>query len=345
MIVAELPLWFVRATAIGLGLAWGSFLNVVIYRVPRDMSVVRPGSHCPACGKPIAAYDNLPVLSYLLLRGRARCCRAKLSARYPLVEAIGGALALALVEIVWRRLPLDMALGRGAAIIGADFALCLGLTAAAFIDAEHMFLPDTITIGGAVLGLATASLRDVGWRPSLVGAAVGFFGVRLVLGGLYKLVRGREGMGIGDAKLTLLAGAWFGWTGAAFSLLAASVQGTLYAIGVYLAKGKIDEPEAVKADREELRKAASEGDEEAKELLGEAEPRPKPKTLVGWVMRFFEWILVGDRVDPLAEEPDEEAIGQARLPFGPFIILGILEWLFFGDRITEAYSWLITPPM
>jgi leader peptidase (prepilin peptidase)/N-methyltransferase len=345
MIVADFPLWFVRACAIGMGLAWGSFLNVVIYRLPRDMSVVRPASHCPACGKPVRAFDNVPVLSFLVLRGRARCCGAKLSPRYPLVEAIGGALALALVELVWRRFALDMPAGRAAAIVAAEFALSLGLVAAAFIDAEHMFLPDTITLGGALLGLATASLRDVGWKASLVGAAVGFFGVRLVLGGLYKVVRGREGMGIGDAKLTLLAGAWFGWPGALFALVAASVQGTLYAIGVYLVKGKIDEPDAVKADREELRKAAAEGDEEAKELLGEGEARPKPASLFGWIAYVVEWIFLGDRVDPLAEEPDEEEVGQARIPFGPFIILGILEWLFFGDKIAQLYTALLLGPM
>jgi leader peptidase (prepilin peptidase)/N-methyltransferase len=344
MTMSDLPLWFVRASSLGMGLAWGSFLNVVIYRVPRGMSVVRPGSHCPGCGKPIAAYDNIPVLSYLVLRGRARCCKAKLSPRYPLVEAIGGALALALVELVWRAMPPETPLGRAAAIMGADFALCLGLVAAAFIDAEHMFLPDSISLGGAVLGLATAPMRGVGWKESLVGAAIGFFSVRLVLGGLYRVLRGREGMGIGDAKLTMLAGAWFGWPAAFFALLAASVQGTIYAIAVYLVKGKIEEPDAVKADREELRKAAAEGDEEAKELLGQVEARSAPATLGGWVLRFFEWTFLGDRVDPLADEPEPGELGQARLPFGPFIILGILEWLFFGDRIAAMYGWLITPP-
>jgi leader peptidase (prepilin peptidase)/N-methyltransferase len=341
--IADLPLWFVRALAVGMGLAWGSFLNVVIYRVPREMSVVRPASHCPGCGKPIAAYDNVPVISYLVLRGRARCCKAKMSPRYPIVEAIGGALALALVELVWRRMDVDTPLGRAAAIYGAELALCLGLVAAAFIDAEHMFLPDTITLGGAVLGLATASLREVGWDTSLVGAAVGFFGVRIVLGGFYKMLRGREGMGIGDAKLTMLAGAWFGWPGALFSLMAASVQGTVYAIGVYVLRGRIEEPEAVKADRDELRKAAAEGDQEAKELLGQSARRPERAGLGAAIVRGIEWTFLGDKIDPLAEEPEPEKLGQARLPFGPFIILAILEWLFFGDRIVRAYGWLIEP--
>src|SRR6476620_7370125 len=100
MTIAEVPLLFVRVLAVLFGLIWGSFLNVVIYRVPREMSVVRPGSHCPGCGKPIHGYDNIPVLSYLILRGRARCCKAPMSARYPLVELVGGALAFAILELL-----------------------------------------------------------------------------------------------------------------------------------------------------------------------------------------------------------------------------------------------------
>src|SRR5262245_61963125 len=94
-----LPLAFVRVAVFVFGLLWGSFLNVVIYRVPREMSVVRPGSHCPGCGKPIAGYDNIPILTYLILRGRARCCGIRVSPRYPLVELIGGAVSLAVFEV------------------------------------------------------------------------------------------------------------------------------------------------------------------------------------------------------------------------------------------------------
>src|SRR3954462_12959236 len=120
MLLSELPIWFVRAFAIAMGLAWGSFLNVVISRVPRGMSVVRPPSHCPACGKPVRAFDNVPVLGYLLLRGRARCCGAKMSPRYVIVELIGGALSLAIVEAVLRNLPGDVTLARASAIYVAD---------------------------------------------------------------------------------------------------------------------------------------------------------------------------------------------------------------------------------
>jgi leader peptidase (prepilin peptidase)/N-methyltransferase len=211
-----------------------------------------------------------------------------------------------------RARPARHAPGRALAVFGADFALCLGLVAAAFIDAEHMFLPDSITLGGTVLGLATATLRGFGWKESLVGAVIGFAGVWLPFGVLYKKVRGRVGMGMGDAKLTMLAGAWFGWIGMVFVLFAGALQGTVGAIVILLTKGQIDEPEAVVADREELQKAAAEGDEEAKRALEE---------------------------DPLAE-PQGEGLGQARLPFGPFLILGVLEFLFLGDRVIDWYRGL-----
>jgi leader peptidase (prepilin peptidase)/N-methyltransferase len=308
LVLADLPVWFWRAFATCLGLVWGSFLNVVIHRVPRGMSVVRPPSHC-VCGNPIAPYDNIPVLSWLILRGRARCCGAKISARYPFVELIGGGLALAIVERVVFAMDGSTSLARGAAVFGADFALSMGLVAAAFIDAEHMYLPDSITLGGAALGLATAPLRGVRWVDAIVGAAIGFVVVWLPFGVIYKKLRGRTGMGMGDAKLLMLAGAWFGWPGAAFALLAGAVQGTLGALVILLFRGRIDEPEAVRRDREELEKAAAEGDDEAKRALAE---------------------------DPLAQ-PQGEGFGQARLPFGPFLILAILEYLLFGDRLVEWY--------
>jgi leader peptidase (prepilin peptidase)/N-methyltransferase len=313
MVLADFPTWFLRGLAITFGLLWGSFLNVVVYRVPRGMSVVRPPSHCPACGKPIAPYDNVPVLSYVILRGRARCCGAPMSPRYPIVELIGGALSWAIVERVVLVLPPGTPIGRVAAVYAADFALSMGLVAAAFIDAEHMYLPDTVTLGGAALGLATATLRGYSLRESLSGAVIGFVAVWLPFGVIYRWIRGRIGMGMGDAKLTMLAGAWFGWMGVAFALMAGAVQGTVAAIVILLVKGKIEEPAAVTADREELRKAAAEGDPEAVRALAE---------------------------DPLAE-PQGDGIGQARLPFGPFLILAVLEFLLAGDRIVGWYAGLL----
>lgn len=305
MLFSDLPLSLVRGLALVFGLLWGSFLNVVIYRVPRDMSVVSPPSHCPACGAPVVPWLNVPVLSYVVLRGRARCCGAKMSARYPLVELLGGGLSLAIVETVLRDLPAGTSLGHAALLYVAYLALALGLLAAAFIDLEHMLLPDSITIGGAVLGLATAGLRNVPYVHSAMGAAIGFAVVWLPLIVLYRLIRGQEGMGLGDAKLLMLAGAWFGWVGALIVLFAGAIQGSIGGIAVFLTQGKIEEPDAVRKEREELVRDAAQGDVEAQQILAE---------------------------DPLAAEP-EEGFMRARLPFGPFLILAIYEYMFFGDRI------------
>jgi leader peptidase (prepilin peptidase)/N-methyltransferase len=309
MTLADIPLWYLRSVALLFGLLWGSFLNVVIYRVPRGMSVVNPPSHCPACGAKVRPFDNVPVLAYVWLRGRARCCKAPLSPRYPLVELLGGALSAAIVEGIVLALPPDTGAGTVVAVYLADLALALGLTAAAFIDAEHMFLPDGITIGGAVLGFVTAPLRGLGFASSLTGAAIGFLVVYGPFVVLYGRLRGRPGMGLGDAKLLLLAGAWFGWQGALFTLFAGAAQGTVGAAILLLAKGRIEEPEAVRRDREEILRAAEAGDEEAKRLIDE---------------------------DPLAVAPGA-GLGQARIPFGPFLILACLEYLFFGEAVERYF--------
>jgi leader peptidase (prepilin peptidase)/N-methyltransferase len=313
LVLGDIPLAFLRVVATVFGLLWGSFLNVVIYRAPRGLSVVRPPSTCPACDALIKPYDNVPVLSWLLLRGKARCCGAKISPRYPLVELMGGLLSLAIVEVYVRAMPPDTSLLRAGAIFLAYFAFALSLVAAAFIDAEHMYLPDPITLGGTVLGVATATLRGMSLRASVTGAVVGFVMLWLPFIVIYPRLRGRQGMGLGDAKLVMLAGAWFGWPGAFFALMAGAVQGTVGSLAIYLTVGKLEEPEAVRADREELQKAAAEGDAEAAQILAD---------------------------DPLGEAPGE-GLGQARLPFGPYLILSMLELLLFGERIERAYRGFI----
>ena len=313
LLLGDIPLAFQRVVAVIFGLLWGSFLNVVIYRVPRELSVVHPPSTCPGCGALIKPYDNVPVFSWLLLRGRARCCQVRISPRYPLVELMGGLLSLAVLEVMVRGLPSTTVWHRAFAVYLAHFSLVLGLVAAAFIDAEHMYLPDPLTIGGTVLGIVTAPLRGMSLRESVTGAVVGFVMVWLPFIVIYARVRGRDGMGLGDAKLTMLAGAWLGWPGAFVVLMAGAVQGTVAAIAIYLTVGKIEEPEAVRLEREELKKAAAEGDTEAASILAD---------------------------DPLGEEPGE-GLGQSRMPFGPFLILGILEVLFFGDRLARFYrGWI-----
>jgi leader peptidase (prepilin peptidase)/N-methyltransferase len=303
------PIWLLRVFAFTWGSVWASFVNVVIHRVPRELSVVRPASRCPACGSPLGAFDNVPVLSWLILRGRARCCGARISPRYVVVEVLGGMLALGIFEGVVRALPGETTPLHAAAVFLADSALAMGLLAAAFIDAEHMYLPDAVTLGGTLFGLATPGLRAMGWTDALFGAAIGFFGVWLPFIVGYKAIRGRAGMGLGDAKLTMLAGAWFAWPGVVFAIFAGAVQATLAALVVLLLRGKIEEPESVLRDRAELQRAVAAGDEEAKRILEE---------------------------DPLAVAP-ADGIMAARMPFGPFLCLAILEWMLAGAWIRDRW--------
>jgi leader peptidase (prepilin peptidase)/N-methyltransferase len=312
--LAELPPALIVGTAVALGLAFGSFLNVVIHRLPRAESVVRPASRCPSCGAPIRAWQNVPVLSWVVLRGRARCCGARIPARYAIVELLGGLLGWALVETVVFDLPGESPWWRALGVFAVYLALGLGLIALAFIDLEHMYLPDEITIGGTVLGIASVPLRPgATFGESLVGAAVGFVVIWLPFDVGYRKLRGQPGMGLGDAKLVMLAGAWFGWPGALFTLLAGAVQGTLAAIAVLLARGRIDEPEAVRREREELVAAleAAEGEERA----------------------ALERELA---LDPIATPP-EEGFGKARLAFGPFLVLAAIEYLLFGKLLVDEY--------
>jgi leader peptidase (prepilin peptidase)/N-methyltransferase len=350
------PTWVLRGFVLFFGLIWGSFLNVVIYRVPREMSVVRPASHCPGCGKPIAGYDNIPVFTYLLLRGRARCCGAKMSPRYPLVELLGGALSLAILEVIIFKMPDSTPAARALAVYGADFTLCMGLVAAAFIDIEHMFLPDRITIGGIVLGIATATLRGLPTESAAIGAVAGFLGCWLPFTFLYKGFLGRTGMGVGDAKLLALAGAWFGWQGAVFVLFAGAIHGTLYAAVTWVLGIENSLPVAVEDDIAELRKAAAEGDEEAIKALAE-DPLTETEGdafIVRWVVNGVRRLgLVKTKEPEAADEDDAHVVAwedahaaagsrRPRIPFGPFLILACLELLFASDWIA-ARLWLSGP--
>ncbi len=229
--------------ALLFGLLIGSFLNVCIYRLPQDLSVVRPRSYCPNCNHPIAWYDNVPLLSYALLGGRCRHCKTHISARYPVVELMTGALFFVFVWRLWGRPP-----GLSGDLAAVKFcllsALLVGLT---FADLEARILPDEFTLGGMAAGLAMAWFVPVnddvaqavlwlagvrGNSPwisvgeALLGAIVpGFF---LWLGGwLYFKLRHREGLGLGDVKLVAMVGAFLGLHGALLMLIAGSLAGSL----------------------------------------------------------------------------------------------------------------------
>jgi leader peptidase (prepilin peptidase)/N-methyltransferase len=217
----DMPEWFVIAAAAAYGLVLGSFLNVVVHRLPREMSLLRPRSHCPGCGAPVRWFDNVPVFSYLVLRGRCRGCRAPISPRYPLLELAAGALLAACIARF------------GVTPAGAEAAvLVLLLLPLAVIDLEHHLLPDALTLPGITCGLAfsaaggLATLRDAA-IGTLVGGALPYLVIVV-----YRLLRGVEGMGLGDVKLLAMVGAFLGWQGALLTLGGGSCIGAVVGLAL-----------------------------------------------------------------------------------------------------------------
>jgi leader peptidase (prepilin peptidase) / N-methyltransferase len=227
---AEAP-WLLPTFGVLFGLIWGSFLNVVIHRLPLRQSLVSPRSRCPSCGKEVAAYDNVPLLSYLVLLGRCRHCKAGISLRYPFVEASVGAASLAAV------------LRHGPSLAAVvELAFVAAMVALIFIDYDHKILPDSITIPGTVLGLFYAGLRSVlalSPRPvgdALLGAALGF-GLLFLVAEVYFRLRKEEGMGFGDVKMMAMVGAFVGWKGVLLTLFLGSLSGTLVGLLVLALQG------------------------------------------------------------------------------------------------------------
>jgi leader peptidase (prepilin peptidase)/N-methyltransferase len=213
------------------GAVWGSFFNVVIARVPRHESIVRPGSRCPSCGQPIRALDNLPVLSYLWLRGRCRACGVRISARYPLVELLSAAIAAA---IWWRFVAADPAQAAGIRVarFACYFAFAGVMLVLSFIDLDTRLLPDVITLPAIpVLYLAAFGAHGADWLERLIGAAAGYLVFRLI-SDFYFYVFKREGLGLGDGKLLAVVGAVLGWKALPFVVFAASFLGPLVGIPV-----------------------------------------------------------------------------------------------------------------
>jgi leader peptidase (prepilin peptidase)/N-methyltransferase len=211
--------------AVVAGLLVGSFLNVVVHRLPRGESIVSPGSHCPSCGAPVAPYDNLPVVSWILLSGKCRTCRAPIAVRYPLLELANGVLW----ALVFRGAQSWGDFGTGIFLCSA----CLALLA---IDAEFEILPDAITLPGVAIGLALSffSLRRTPVQ-ALAGAALGAGGLFLVAF-LYEKIAGQEGMGLGDVKMLGMIGALLGPSGVLVTILAASVSGSLVGLALILVR-------------------------------------------------------------------------------------------------------------
>ncbi|MDB4983205.1 MAG: peptidase domain protein [Myxococcales bacterium] len=231
--VAWLATPVVVAIAAIFGATWGSFFNVCIARVPAGLSVVRPGSRCGACGAPVRAFDNVPILSYFWLRGRCRACAASFSLRYPFVEALGALFA----AVLWWQLvaadPTGVLAVRLARFV-YYFAFVGTLVVLAFIDLETWLLPDVITLPAiAVFFLAGFGVHEAGWLARAVGAVVGYGFVRLI-SDFYHYVLKREGMGLGDGKLLALIGAALGVQALPIVVFAGSILGALISLPLVL---------------------------------------------------------------------------------------------------------------
>jgi leader peptidase (prepilin peptidase)/N-methyltransferase len=240
-----------------VGAMLGSFANVLIYRLPRDESVVRPGSRCPRCGTPIRPWDNVPVVSYVLLRGRCRACGQRISPRYPLVELLMAALTV----LVGLRVP-PLSGWRDAVTLTADVTFAFLLTVIAFIDLDHQLILNALTYPGTALGLAAALLHGRLGPAVVAGAGAGALLLLIV-------VASRGGMGLGDVKLAVL-------------------------IGVFLASPAV--------------------------------------TAVALFLAFVLGGAVGIVLLALRRRGRKDAI-----PFGPFLALGGLGALFWGEAIVAWY--------
>ncbi|MGE0827420.1 MAG: A24 family peptidase [Candidatus Binatia bacterium] len=217
---ADNPLTFLLFTFI-FGACVGSFLNVCIYRLPLNESIVTPGSHCRACGTFLSWYENLPLLTYLIRRGRCGACGTPFSFRYFFVELLTGLLAVALV---WHFGPTLTTLGY--------FAFASALVVITFIDLDHQIIPDVISLPGLIAGLLFSLLSPVPtltlWT-SFIGALVGG-GLLLAVALSYQLITGREGMGGGDVKLLAMIGAFLGWRAIPFTIFVASFFGSVVGV-------------------------------------------------------------------------------------------------------------------
>lgn len=207
-----------------IGLCIGSFLNVVIYRVPLGQSIVTPPSRCRKCGYQLQWFDNIPVLSWLFLRGRCRKCGVGVSMQYPIVELITGAL---FVLVIWMTPP-------GPLLATRLILVCI-LIALFGIDLEHQILPNVITLPGIAIGVLLSLIAPPGWKDALVGVLLGG-GVLYAIAGAYYLWRREEGMGMGDVKMLAMIGAFLGWKAVLVTLVLSSFAGAIIGVALMAAQ-------------------------------------------------------------------------------------------------------------
>ena len=293
------------------GLIVGSFANVCIHRIPLEQSIAFPASRCPRCLSPIAPWQNLPLVSWLLLSGRCASCRAPISPRYPLVEAAHGLGFGALVHL-YSPSPFTAVL----------FAYFFALVVLALIDWDHQILPDVITLPGILLGMASSLVPGawVSWRESALTAAGGFLGFLLVARA-YESLRGVEGLGMGDWKLAAMLGSFMGAQRLLLIVFLGSLSGMVYGlIGAYRQRADNPEPEEPAMPLEPPPAVEQMTAVPPEEVALNAEPAPS--------------LALGADL----AGPPHPSIGAFRLPFGTFLAGSAIFVLFLGDQVLAWYA-------
>lgn len=284
---------FFIAMSFVLGAMIGSFLNVCIYRLPADLSIVKPASRCPKCEKPIAWYDNIPILSWLILRAKCRNCGVHISARYPAIEFLTGVMFL----LVYLKF--------GAVIATPIYMILVAaLIVVIFVDLDHWIIPDEISLTGIPIGIGCAVLAmlvgGTGLRMedplyAILGAVAG--GGFLYLLDLATLVLLKKpGMGLGDVKLLAMLGAFFGVKGVVVTIVLGSIAGS--AVGI---------------------------------------------PLILWARMRGAGASEDSESPPPPDDEHEPTVEGHYLPFGPFLVLGGIGYMFFGPELVDAYINFIAP--
>ena len=357
--------WVFEAFAFAFGAVIGSFLNVVIGRVPAGESIVTPGSHCPKCGHAIRWYDNVPVVSWLVLRARCRDCHAPISARYPMVELLVALVALA----IERRYGITWA-------TPAFFTFAALMIAIAYIDLDTWHIPYALSVPALVLGLAYSPLNPRfghHWWLSPLGAAVGAAGFALVaLAG--RLALGKEALGLGDVILLAIAGAWLGPGGLLPVVTFSSLLGVIVGVAMLSTRKPAPEDTAPPAGAEPLAAPAIEPASDGRSEPGATSATPSPSVSDGrsepgvmsatpspsvsdgrsepGVMSATDSPSVSDgRSEPGVMSPPADGGGEVPDPdneswepdphaiqFGPFLVVAMLVELLLGDALAAYWQ-------
>ncbi len=307
MLDPPILVYFPVLAAALLGLIVGSFANVCIHRIPLEESIVFPASRCPKCRAEIAPWQNLPVLSWIFLGGRCTSCREPISIRYPLVEGIHG--------IGFAGLVLSFGLTPFTPFLALFF---FALTVLAFIDWDHQLLPNVVTLPGIAIGILSTQIPGalVTWKESALATVFGY-GVFFLIARGYARLRGIEGLGQGDWKLSAMMGAFLGPRKLMLIIFLGSLSGMIYGL-VQVLKLRRDGPIGLEPDRrpDEALEGPVISDESTREASAGSEP-----------------------AEPEDDgTPSPVPIGQYRLPFGSFLAGSAIFVLFFGDRVLRWYG-------